>query len=60
MVNDLGGLPPSQQDISLTEFHSLLDSMPSLRVMTISPHLEASHNYLRIQALVNRSICSRA
>ena len=55
MVNDLGGLPPSHQDLTLTEFQSLLDSMPSLRMMTISPHLDTSNNYLRIQALVNRS-----
>lgn len=54
IVNDLGGLPPSHQDMSLTEFQSLLDSMPSLRMMTISPHLETTQNYLRIQALVNR------
>ena len=54
MVNDLGGLPPSHHDMSLTEFHTLLDSMPSLRVMTISPHLDAPKNYLRIQALLNR------
>ena len=55
MVNDLGGLPPSHQDLTLTEFQSLLDSMPSLRMMTISPHLDTANNYLRIQALVNRS-----
>ncbi|CAI8032499.1 N-acetylglucosamine-6-phosphate deacetylase [Geodia barretti] len=55
VVNDLGGLPPSHQDLTLTEFQSLLDSMPSLRMMTISPHLDTSNNYLRIQALVNRS-----
>lgn len=55
MVNDLGGLPPSHQDLSLVEFQTLLDSMSSLRMMTISPHLDATNNYLRIQALVNRS-----
>lgn len=40
--------------MSLGDFQYLLDSMPSLRVMTISPHLEAGTGYLRIQALVNR------
>ena len=55
MVNDLGGLPPSHQDMSLGEFQSLLDSMPCARTMTISPHLDAPTNYLRIQALINRS-----
>ena len=54
VVNDLGGLPPSHRDISLSEFQSLLDAMPCVRTMTISPHLDAPNNYLRIQALVNR------
>lgn len=56
VVNDLGGLPPSHHNISLREFQSLLDSMPCLRTMTISPHLDAPNNYLRIQALINRGI----
>lgn len=56
MVNDYGGLPESDRDISLEEFERLIDSIPSLKLMTISPHIEAKSNYLRLQALLSRSV----
>ena len=55
MVNDLGGLPPSDTAIPLDGFEQLLDSLaPSLKVMTISPHLEAQGSYQRMKALLDR------
>jgi N-acetylglucosamine-6-phosphate deacetylase len=57
VVNDCGGLPVSDVDITLDDFQSLIDSMrPHLKVMTISPHLEAKNNYSRIKALLERGI----
>ena len=38
----------------LSGFEKLLDAMPSARVMTISPHLEAKTQYARMKALLNR------
>lgn len=56
MVNDLGAMPPTDRDISLDNFERLLDAIPSLKVMTISPHLEAARGYERIKALVRRGV----
>ena len=56
IVNDLGAMPPTKQDMSLTEFEKLLDAMPHLRVMTISPHLEAEENYARMRTLLRRGV----
>ena len=57
IVNDLGAMPPTKHDMPLSEFESLLDAMPQLRVMTISPHLEAAgENYARIRALLKRGV----
>ena len=56
IVNDLGAMPPTQYDMSLAEFETLLDAMPQLRVMTISPHLEADENYARTHTLLKRGI----
>lgn len=56
MVHDLGAMPPVPSDISLADFEELLDSIPSLKMMTISPHLEAARGYERIRALVKRGV----
>ena len=49
-------MPPTNQDMTLADFETLLDSMPHLKVMTISPHLEAGNNYARIQSLLKRGV----
>ena len=55
-MNDLGAMPPTKHNMPLSEFESLLDAMPQLRVMTISPHLDANENYARIHALLKRGV----
>ena len=55
-MNDLGAMPPTARDISLDDFEKLLDAIPRLKVMTISPHLEADRDYERIKALVRRGV----
>ena len=40
VVADLGGLPQSEQDMALDRFRQLLDALPFLRMMTISPTME--------------------
>ena len=54
IVNDLGAMPVSDAAMPLVRFEQLLDSIPSLRVMTISPHVDAKDGYQRIQALLKR------
>ena len=54
IVNDLGAMPVSDVAMPLVRFEQLLDSIPSLRVMTISPHVDAKDGYQRIQALLKR------
>ncbi len=56
VVHDLGAMPPTDSDISLEDFERLVDSIPGLKVMTISPHLEAARGYERIRALVKRGV----
>jgi len=56
IVNDLGAMPPSNSSMALDEFESLLDSIPHLKVMTISPHLEALGGHCRIKALLERGV----
>lgn len=53
-MNDLGAMPPTKQDMSLMEFERLLDAMPHLKVMTMSPHLEAGKKFARLHALLQR------
>ena len=55
-MNDLGAMPPTKQDMTLSEFEQLLEAMPHLKVMTISPHLEAKENCARICALLKRGV----
>ncbi|XP_071964252.1 N-acetylglucosamine-6-phosphate deacetylase-like [Antedon mediterranea] len=56
IVNDLGGLPKGNNQMSMTEFNQLLDSMPSCKLMTISPHIDVQSGYEKINALVQRGI----
>ncbi|XP_077863301.1 N-acetylgalactosamine-6-phosphate deacetylase-like [Saccoglossus kowalevskii] len=56
IVNDLGGLPESDNEMDITEFTRLLDSMPSCKVMTISPHVDRKSDYQRIKLLHERGI----
>jgi len=56
LVATCGGLAPT--DIQLTEFDfkKFLDQIPSLKIMTISPSLEAKINYSRLKILLQRDI----
>ncbi|XP_072045104.1 N-acetylglucosamine-6-phosphate deacetylase-like [Amphiura filiformis] len=56
IVNDCGGLPQGNSEMPLDEFSRLLDTMPSCKMMTISPHVEAKSNYKRIKMLTERGI----
>ena len=47
-------MPGSYNDMTTDEFEQLLDKMHHLKVMTISPHTEAFHNYDRIKCLLKR------
>ncbi len=49
-------MPPTDSDMSLSDFENLLDSIPRLKVMTISPHLEAAVKYQRLKALIERGV----
>ena len=55
-MNDLGAMPPTKQDMTLSEFEKLLDAMPHLKMMTISPHLEAEEDFARMRALLKRGV----
>ncbi|XP_058972236.2 N-acetylglucosamine-6-phosphate deacetylase isoform X1 [Pocillopora verrucosa] len=56
IITDLGAMPQSYNNMTSDEFEQLLDKMPHLKVMTISPHAEASHNYNRIKCLLRREV----
>ena len=49
-------MPATDDDMSLSDFECLLDSIPRLKVMTISPHLEAATGYQRLKALIQRGV----
>lgn len=55
-MNDLGAMPATDAEMSLADFEKLLDSMPTLKMMTISPHLQMKDNYAKIKALLKRGI----
>ena len=55
-MNDLGAMPTSDNNMSLAGFEELINSIPHLKMMTISPHLEAGVGYQRIKALVERGV----
>ncbi|XP_019859635.1 PREDICTED: uncharacterized protein LOC109587857 [Amphimedon queenslandica] len=54
LVNDFGGLPESERHMTETDFELLIDSIPSIKIMTISPHIEARHNYKRLKLLIKK------
>jgi len=54
IITDLGGLPGSYNEMTSDEFEQLLEKMGHLKIMTISPHAEASYNYRRIKCLLKR------
>ncbi|XP_033116535.1 N-acetylglucosamine-6-phosphate deacetylase-like isoform X2 [Anneissia japonica] len=56
IVNDLGGLPKGNNQMAMSEFTQLLDSMPSCKLMTISPHIDVQSGYEKIKSLVQRGI----
>lgn len=56
IINDLGAMPVTDNSMSLVDFEKMLDSIPRLKLMTISPHLEASVDYQRLRALVKRGV----
>ena len=49
-------MPVSDAEMSLIDFEKLLDSIPSLKVMTISPHLQMKESYAKIKALLKRGV----
>lgn len=53
VINDRGGLPPGNTNPSLEEFKALCATMPNMKIMTISPSLEAVSGYKRLQHLVD-------
>ncbi|XQJ31468.1 N-acetylglucosamine-6-phosphate deacetylase-like protein [Leishmania guyanensis] len=56
VILDRGGLPECKSEMSLDDFKRLVDSMPSLRVMTISPHIEARCNYEKMRYLLEKKV----
>ena len=54
IITDLGGLPGSYNEMTCDEFERLLDKMPHLKIMTISPHTEAAVGCKRIKCLLER------
>ena len=56
LVADSGGLPPCETNMSLDSFKALCAAMPSLKVMTIAPSLEAPRGYDRLQHLLTLGV----
>ncbi|KAG5464564.1 hypothetical protein LSCM4_00002 [Leishmania orientalis] len=56
VIHDRGGLPECKSEMNLDDFKRLVASMPSLRVMTISPHIEAQCNYEKIRHLLEKKV----
>lgn len=56
IITDLGGLPGSYNEMTSDEFEQLLIKMHHLKIMTISPHAEASNDYRRIKCLLKRGV----
>ncbi|ORC86214.1 putative N-acetylglucosamine-6-phosphate deacetylase-like protein [Trypanosoma theileri] len=53
VIHDRGGLPSCNSRWTLEQFKKLCTTMPSMRVMTISPHIDASSNYELIKHLLH-------
>lgn len=54
IICDFGGLPRNSTRLSATEFGNLLDAMPGLKIMTISPHVTSKMEYKAIKVLHER------
>lgn len=65
LVHDLGAMPSMSTDMSVERLESWLKTLPknALRMMTISPHVEAQYDYKRLQCLlkwhVQETLCER-
>ena len=55
-MNDLGGLPDSDNEMDEAQFETLINKIPSLKLMTISPHLEAQNGYKKLKLLIKKYI----
>jgi N-acetylglucosamine-6-phosphate deacetylase len=55
LIRSRGALPPCK-DLSDEEFKEFVDSMPMMKVMTISPSLEAPLGYSRMKYLFEKNI----
>ncbi|KEG08552.1 putative N-acetylglucosamine-6-phosphate deacetylase-like protein [Trypanosoma grayi] len=56
VINDRGGLPACENRWSLERFKELCATMPSMRIMTISPHIDAINNYELIKHLLRTGV----
>eukprot|EP00760_Papus_ankaliazontas_P000466 PhM_4_TR10080/c1_g1_i2/m.75644/K01443/nagA, AMDHD2; N-acetylglucosamine-6-phosphate deacetylase len=53
IIASSGGLPPCPTEMSLADFKALCATMPSLRIMTISPSKEAGVGFARLSHLLD-------
>jgi N-acetylglucosamine-6-phosphate deacetylase len=53
VIADQGGLPPTETEPTLDDFKALCATMPSMKIMTISPSKEARVNYERLKHLLD-------
>lgn len=56
VIQDRGGLPPSRSLLSQAQFKALCARMPSMRVMTISPHIDSRDQYAKIRYLLSLGV----
>lgn len=56
VIQDRGGLPGTESEISLEDFTALCSTMPNLKIMTISPSKEYPKQYERIKHLLELGV----
>lgn len=56
VIRSKGALPDSETNINMDDFKEFVDSLPLLKVMTISPSLEAIVDYQRIKYLFEKDV----
>lgn len=56
LLTPTGALPDSETNINMDDFKEFVDSLPLLKVMTISPSLEAIVDYQRIKYLFEKDV----
>ena len=54
IICDFGGLPRNSRELSAIEFENLLDAMPGLKMMTISPRAASKLDYEAVRMLHER------